>query len=58
MTDAYILEGHEVKPSNFQEWAKWFERASKDGSRIIEKTIICEVVRVSTVFIGLQYEIF
>jgi hypothetical protein len=57
MTDAYILKGREVKPSNLDDWAKWFERATKDGSRIVKKTSDGDV-RVSTVFIGLTDELF
>jgi hypothetical protein len=57
MTDAWILKDREPVPVELMEWAHWFERATKDGSRIIKKTGDGDV-RVSTVFIGLHEDLF
>jgi len=52
MSDKFILDGHKPIPcDDLMQWAKWFETAD----RIVAKTKIADDVKVSTVFLGLNY---
>ena len=57
MSKHYVLDGHQVKEEpDLITWAKWFESA--DSIRIVKKTDIddgCRLIRVSTVFLGLDH---
>lgn len=51
----YILKGTKVeKSNNVKEWAEWYEKASKDGARIVKQEHI-GAYYVSTVFLGLDH---
>jgi hypothetical protein len=54
MTDKFILDGKTPKPATLQEWAQWFEAASRDGRRWVGKDRFGDVL-VSTVFLGLDH---
>lgn len=55
MSVNYILNGHSpVHEPDILKWAAWFERASKDGTRVVKKTKVGDV-EVSTVFLGLDH---
>ena len=52
----YKLVGHATVPCSIEEWAKWFEEASKnnaDGRRVAED--IFYKTQVSTVFLGIGH---
>ncbi|MHA1592413.1 MAG: hypothetical protein ACTSUP_08080 [Candidatus Heimdallarchaeaceae archaeon] len=52
MNDKYILEGRNaVLCSDLMKWGKWFETAN----RHVAKTQINDMVKVSTVFLGLNH---
>jgi hypothetical protein len=55
----YILDEHgEPQPmTDVLLWGLWFERASRDGSRIVQQDYVegCDQVGVSTVFLGLDH---
>lgn len=53
MSEHYILNGHEAVPAGLMEWASWLEKARAE--RVVAKTEISDGVRVSTVFLGLNY---
>ncbi len=58
----YILDdnGEPVPCDDVEVWARWFERASRDRSRIIAQDLDerdpAKTVKVSTVFIGLDHQ--
>ena len=47
----YILEGKEPKKVDLIKWARWNEKAN----RHVNKTQITDKIKVSTVFLGLDY---
>lgn len=51
----YILDadGKPVPCDNLYEWARWFEAAG--DTRLVQKTIVADGVKVSTVFLGLDH---
>ena len=51
MSEYYILEGKETKPTNLIEWGKWYETAD----RRVNETKFDNDVRVSTVFLGMNH---
>lgn len=52
MTDKYILNGHEVVPvDDLLEWGRWLQTAD----RVVAKDELSSGARVSTVFLGLDY---
>jgi hypothetical protein len=55
--DRFILGVDRKTPipcPDLKEWAEWFERASQDGSRVLDKTDT-ENGTVSTVFLGVDH---
>jgi len=54
----YILYKRKPVKVKFFSWAMWFEVASRDRRRVIKSTQVDEFIRVSTVFIGLERELF
>ena len=52
MSDKYILKGHVAVPANTEEWARFFENID---NRRVASTNFGEDIRVSTVFLGLDY---
>jgi len=67
--DKYILDlnGEPVAVNDVDIWAEWFERASRDGSRILKQDFVegedgaahfslKDRVGVSTVFLGLDHQ--
>lgn len=54
----YILDddGRPTPVEDALAWARWFERASEDGSRIVAQTKIGAVL-ISTVFLGLDHQV-
>lgn len=52
----YILDGHEVKMCNdLFEWAEWYEVASLSGLTVVKQTILPGRVKISTVFLSIDY---
>lgn len=49
---AKLVEGNVIPSSDVLEWARWFESADK-----VALTEIGEGVRVSTVFLGINYDL-
>lgn len=50
--DHFILDGKKAIPiDDFMEWAKWYETAK----RIVKQTQLPGEVKVSTIFLGLDY---
>jgi hypothetical protein len=55
----FILDGkNAVEEKDIIQWAEWFERSAKDGSRVVKFTELPNNVRVSTVFLGLNHQWF
>lgn len=52
----YILKGREIIEVDTLEWARWFEENRE--ARVLGKTKIDDERTVSTVFLGLEGEIF
>jgi hypothetical protein len=52
-----LIDRRVVECADLLQWAKWFELATKDGSRHIAKTDIGEHW-ISTVFLGLDHNFF
>lgn len=51
----YILDGHRaVREPDLLAWAKWYEQADRDGSRVVG-SFEERGVRVSTVFLGMDH---
>lgn len=50
MSDKYILVGHEPRPAELMDWAKWYETADR---HVANDTV--GDVKVSTVFLGLDH---
>lgn len=50
MSEHYILDGHEPKPAELMDWARWFQTAE----RHVAETHIGPA-HVSTIFLGLDH---
>jgi hypothetical protein len=50
----YILKAREVVEIDMIQWAKWFKQAG----RIVARTKINKKVEVSTVFLGIDHQLF
>lgn len=54
MLKHYILVNDKVKVVDLMTWANWFENPKNPG-RITKQTVVNNIVRVSTVFLGLDH---
>jgi hypothetical protein len=53
----YILEGTKVKKvKKVEDWGKWYEKANKDGSRIVKQQQVGPYY-ISTVFLGMDHNL-
>lgn len=52
----YVLKGKEPVAATPLEWAEWFEARSRSDDSTVAVTQITSKVRVSTVFIGIDYD--
>lgn len=48
----YVLDGKNIKPVSFGEWAVWFDQSEH---RVVARTHLTPKWRVSTVFLGLDH---
>lgn len=52
----YILDGKTpVEAKSTMQWAEWFEKATKDGTRVVKQSHLPNNVMVSTVFLGIDH---